>query len=179
MSGNFVRIEGYAAIFGAPDLNGDIIVLGAFAASIARAAKGSIKMLYQHAVDMPIGFWTELREDSRGLYAAGELHLGTTKGAEAYALIREQIVDGLSIGFRTRRAGPMNDGQRRLDEIDLWEISLVTFPMAPSARVTRIGTPHPAPHEDAPQLDASSEVVVDQLIASGAALRRAANRLCA
>lgn len=177
MSGNFVRIEGYAAIFGAPDLNGDVIARGAFAASIARAARGSVKMLYQHAVDAPVGFWTELKEDARGLFAAGELHLGTRQGAEAYALVREQIVDGLSIGFRTRRAGAMTEGQRRLDEIELWEISLVTFPMAPAARVTRIGPP-PVAQPLVPLTDPEPEVAVDQLIASGAALRRAANRLC-
>ncbi|GAB4525454.1 MAG: HK97 family phage prohead protease [Amphiplicatus sp.] len=147
MSENLVaRIEGYASIFGAPDMNGDVVAPGAFR---ARRPAAEIRFLYQHAAEVPIGRWLSLAEHARGLYATGELILGSDAAREAYALIAGGGLDGLSIGFRTVRAR-REKGRRVILEADLWEVSLVTFPMAPGARVTRLGPPEkPAPPEAA------------------------------
>lgn len=141
MSENLVaRIEGYASIFGAPDMNGDVVAPGAFR---ARRPAAEIRFLYQHTAEMPIGRWLSFAEDARGLYATGELILGSEAAREAHALIAGGGLDGLSIGFQTVRAR-REKGRRVILEADLWEVSLVTFPMAPGARVTRLGPPRPA-----------------------------------
>ncbi len=129
-------IEGYAAIFHERDLNGDIVAPGAFTVSLA--AGRPVRMLYQHAADTPVGRWTALREDARGLYARGEILLSSAHGREAAALAAGGALDGLSIGYKTVRAEPGARGARRILQADLWEISLVTFPMAPAARIDRI-----------------------------------------
>jgi HK97 family phage prohead protease len=96
-------------------------------------------MLIQHDPAQPIGAWDEIREDARGLYVRGHLIAGSPRACEILALIRGRALDGLSIGFRARRASrDARTGQRRLYDIDLWEISIVTFPMLPGARVTAI-----------------------------------------
>lgn len=131
---------GYASLFGVVDLTGDVVLSGAFRASLARRGPGGVKMLYQHDPAAPIGRWLEIAEDSRGLAVVGELHLGLPRAREVAALLAAGIVDGLSIGFRTVKArSDRRTGVRHVAEIDLWEISLVTFPMLPAARVTRLG----------------------------------------
>ena len=98
-------------------------------------------MLFQHDPAEPIGVWLGLSEDARGLRARGRLNLAVQRGRELFALMREGAVDGLSIGFRVERASPDRaGGLRRLVALDLWEVSLVTFPLLPGARVTRVGT---------------------------------------
>ncbi len=129
------RIEGYASLFGAPDQGGDIVVPGAYTASLARGGGTAIKMLWQHDPATPIGIWDEVREDSKGLWVKGRLLDTIEKGREAAALIAAGAIDGLSIGYRTVRASKNDKGQRLLTELELWEVSLVTFPMLPSARV--------------------------------------------
>lgn len=131
------RIEGYASYFGACDQGGDIVQKGAYAASLsALASEGrSVKMLWQHDPAQPIGIWDEVREDAKGLYVKGRLLLDVEKGREAVALIEAGAIDGLSIGYRTQKASKNDKGQRLLSELELWEVSLVTFPMLPSARV--------------------------------------------
>lgn len=127
-------IEGYAALFGEADRGGDIIAPGAFARSLA-ARETAVKLLWQHDPAQPIGVWDSVMEDARGLKVKGRLLTSVARGAEAAALLAEGALDGLSIGYRavkSERAGP----HRRLTEIDLWEISLVTFPMSPGARLT-------------------------------------------
>mgnify|MGYP001231041341 CR=1 FL=1 len=133
-------IEGYASIFGEPDMNGDVIARGAFA---KRPPAAGVRMLYQHAPEVPIGRWLSLHEDARGLYAAGELLLASEAAREAHALLSGAALDGLSIGFRTVRSRKIPGG-RLILEAELWEVSVVTFPMAPGARVTRVGEPAPA-----------------------------------
>lgn len=135
-------IRGYASLFGTADLVGDTVEPGAFSASIARRGVSGIRMLWQHDPGRPIGRWTSVSEDRDGLFVEGRLALSTAGGAEAFALIESGAVDGLSIGFRTKRAarGGGGGGRRRLVEIDLWEISVVTFPMQERARVTDIRT---------------------------------------
>ena len=131
------RIEGYASLFGDPDQGGDIVSKGAYAASLKRlAAEGrQVKMLWQHDPAQPIGIWDEVREDDRGLYVKGRLLESVARAREASALIAAGAIDGLSIGYRTVKATKNDKGQRLLTELELWEVSLVTFPMLPSARV--------------------------------------------
>lgn len=132
------RFEGYAARYNEPDLNGDIIEPGAFAKTL-RNRTAPVRMLYQHASDTPIGRWTGFRETSAGLIATGELLLASQKARDIFALIAGGALDGLSIGYRTIRARKFNGAKgRRIVEADLWEVSIVTFPMAARARITHI-----------------------------------------
>ena len=136
-----VGIEGYASYFGDTDQGGDVVVAGAYAKSLARlsAEARQVKMLWQHDPAQPIGVWDEVREDKRGLYVKGRLLEAVGRGREAAALISAGAIDGLSIGYRTVRATKNDKGQRLLQELELWEVSLVTFPMLPSARVAAKG----------------------------------------
>ena len=135
-------IEGYASIFHTPDLKRDVILPGAFDTALARA--GAIKMLFQHDPAQPIGRWIELRATQKGLFVKGEILVGSTRGREIYTLLRGGALRGLSIGFRpktTRRRRPTG---REISRLDLWEISIVTFPMAPKAQLTKIGDVRPS-----------------------------------
>ncbi|ODA66842.1 Caudovirus prohead protease [Methyloligella halotolerans] len=129
--------SGYASLFGRMDLGRDLVMPGAFAESLrAKGARG-IKLLFQHNPDEPIGVWVDVREDTRGLLVHGRLLPGVARAREVLELMRAGALDGLSIGFRTvkGRTEPKS-GIRRLDKIDLWEISIVTFPMLADARVS-------------------------------------------
>ena len=134
------EISGYASLFGVADQGGDTVMPGAYAGSLARlaAAGGRIKMLWQHDPMQPIGIWEEVREDARGLWVRGHVLAEVAKGREAAALLLAGALDGLSIGYRTLRAERLAKG-RRLLELDLWEVSLVTFPMQAQARVAAKG----------------------------------------
>ncbi|PVA08054.1 HK97 family phage prohead protease [Thalassorhabdomicrobium marinisediminis] len=131
------RISGYASLFGKPDQGGDVVARGAYAASLrALAGKGArVKMLWQHDPAQPIGVWDEVREDAAGLWVKGRILRDVARGREAAALIEAGAIDGLSIGYRTVRASKSDSGGRLLSELELWEVSLVTFPMLPDARV--------------------------------------------
>jgi uncharacterized protein len=136
--------EGYASLFNIPDLGKDVIAPGAFAASLKSRGASGIRMLWQHEPAEPIGVWLQLVEDKRGLYVRGRLELAVARAREVYALIRERAVDGLSIGFRTQKSSrDPRTGIRRLERVDLWEISIVTFPMLPQARVGAVKTAYP------------------------------------
>ncbi|MBV1902056.1 MAG: HK97 family phage prohead protease [Marinosulfonomonas sp.] len=130
-------IEGYASYFGKRDKGGDVVQAGAYGASLkVLATKGqSVKMLWQHDPAQPIGVWDEVREDAKGLYVKGRLLGDVAKAREAVALIEAGAIDGLSIGYRTVKAQKDGKGRRLLSELELWEVSLVTFPMLPEARV--------------------------------------------
>mgnify|MGYP000424259671 CR=1 FL=1 len=136
-------LTGYASLFGVPDKGGDVVMPGAYGASLAAlAAEGRrVKMLWQHDPAQPIGVWDELREDARGLFVKGRLLTEVARGREALALVASGAVDGLSIGYRTRRAVRDGQGRRQLLELELWEVSLVTFPMLPQARVAAKAEP--------------------------------------
>jgi len=138
-------IEGYASLFGAPDQGGDVVARGAYAASLkAMAAEGRrVRMLWQHDPAQPIGIWDEVAEDARGLRVKGRLLDSVARGREAAALIAAGAIEGLSIGYRTIRANRTERGQRLLTELELWEVSLVTFPMLPAARVAAKADPQP------------------------------------
>ncbi len=142
MTALIAAIEGYASVFNTPDLNGDIVAPGAFAKSLQKNPKPA--MLYSHAAEAPIGRWISIREDDYGLFVKGELILSSPRAREVHALLEGAAIDGLSIGYQTARSIRVRAG-RRITEADLWEISVVTFPMAPQARVTRVG---PARSED-------------------------------
>lgn len=130
-------ISGYASLFGRKDQGGDVVQQGAYAASLKRLDAGGrrVKMLWQHDPAQPIGIWDEVREDAKGLWVKGRLLPEVEKGREAAALLAAGAIDGLSIGYRTVRAERDGKGQRLLQELELWEVSLVTFPMLPDARV--------------------------------------------
>lgn len=129
--------EGYASVFGVVDQGYDVVERGAFVKSLARRKP---KMLWQHEMDKPIGVWDEVREDERGLYVKGRLLTDVAKGREALALLKAGALDSMSIGYRTVEA-TMEQGDRmirKLLEVDLFEISIVTFPMLPDAKVTGV-----------------------------------------
>lgn len=133
-------IEGYASRFGEVDQGGDVVQPGAYARSLAGLAAGGrkVKMLWQHDPEHPIGVWDEVREDAQGLWVKGRILTDVAKGREALALVVAGAMDGLSIGYRTLKAVRDAKGQRLLQELDLWEVSLVTFPMQQSARIDAV-----------------------------------------
>lgn len=130
-------VEGYASLFGLADQGGDIVQKGAYAASLSRlAGRGEkVRMLWQHDPAQPIGVWDEVREDANGLWVKGRILTEVEKGREAAALLQAGAIDGLSIGYRTVKANRDDKGRRLLAELELWEVSLVTFPMLREARV--------------------------------------------
>ena len=129
-------ICGYASVFGQPDMAGDEILSGAFRASLSSAKAPRVRMLYQHDQTRPIGRWREIRETAKGLWVEGQLAPDVSLADEVAALIEHGALDGLSIGFRVQKALPGGGRiRRRLQAIDLVEISIVTFPMQPLARV--------------------------------------------
>ena len=132
-----VEIKGYASFFDAVDQGNDVVQRGAYGASLMalKAAGLGVKMLWQHDPAQPIGVWDEVREDARGLFVKGRILKSVEKGREAIALIEAGAIDGLSIGYRTVKSTKNTKGQRLLQELELWEVSLVTLPMLPSARV--------------------------------------------
>ena len=128
--------EGYASLFHREDMSRDVVLPGAFADSLIKRGASGIKMLFQHDANQPIGVWGSLKEDARGLYAQGRLMPEVAKAREVHALMRAGALDGLSIGFRTVKGRrDRASGVRRLEKVDLWEISVVTFPLLPEARV--------------------------------------------
>jgi uncharacterized protein len=138
VSGSGVFI-GYASLFGKRDSVGDIVMPGAFAESLKKRNVEGIRMLFQHDPAEPIGLWIDIAEDSRGLLVRGRLDTNVQRGRELLSLLEIGGIDGLSIGFKTvhaTRDRAMN--ARRITKIDLWEISLVTFPMLEGARVSQV-----------------------------------------
>ena len=128
--------EGYASVFGVVDQGMDVVARGAFSKSLG---KRKVKMLWQQDMGQPIGVWDQIEEDERGLFVRGRLLKEVDKGREAMALLRAGAIDSMSIGYRTIEAMPEADGRvRKLTEVDLFEISLVTFPMLPDAKVTAV-----------------------------------------
>nr|WP_321445014.1 HK97 family phage prohead protease [uncultured Cohaesibacter sp.] len=131
--------EGYACLFGKEDLGRDIIRAGAFRQSLTKRGSSGVKLLYQHDPAQPIGHWLTIREDDRGLFVRGQLALDVEKAREVHAMMQAGILDGLSIGFRTVKGHKdTKSGARHLLELDLWEISVVTFPMQPDARISSV-----------------------------------------
>lgn len=131
--------EGYGSTFGTLDLGNDIVVQGAYAKTLATRGPRGIKLLFDHNPSQPIGVWEELREDDVGLYCRGRLLLEVEKGAEVYALMKAGAIDGLSIGYRVvNSASDPSNGARLLKEIDLREISVVTFPLNETSLISLV-----------------------------------------
>ena len=134
-------VEGYGSVFGVRDNYDDVISKGAFVQSLKdhKAAGTMPAMLWQHDADKPIGIWTEMSEDEKGLRIKGQLAMETVKGKEAHALLKMGALNGLSIGFVSKEWAYDRDAEvRTLTAIDLWEVSLVTFPANEKARVTNV-----------------------------------------
>ncbi|MCH8684850.1 HK97 family phage prohead protease [Pedomonas mirosovicensis] len=135
-----LRFAGYASIFHEMDAGRDVVMPGAFDRALREGAK-TLPLLWQHEAREPIGRIETLATDGRGLRVIGSISLGARRGQDAASLIRAQALTGLSIGYRVRRSAV--DGKqrlRRLLDVDLLEISLVTFPMQPRARVLGVET---------------------------------------
>jgi hypothetical protein len=132
-------VEGYASLFGEIDQARDMVMPGAFEASLRSRGVRRVPMLFQHDPAEPIGVWLELREDTRGLFARGSLIPEVARARELLSLLRAGAVDGLSIGFRTVKGSiDPRTRVRRLHAVDLWEISIVTFPLLAGARVRAV-----------------------------------------
>lgn len=131
--------EGYGSIFGNVDSYNDRVMRGAFSKSLERhRSEGTrVLMLWQHNPSEPIGVWDELQEDERGLFGKGRLILEVQKAREVHALMKAQAISGLSIGYREVKA-TARDGVSELEELDLREISPVSFPANAAARVEAV-----------------------------------------
>jgi HK97 family phage prohead protease len=132
-------VEGYASLFGEIDQARDMVVPGAFSDTLRERDIRRVPMLFQHDPSEPVGIWLALREDAHGLYARGRLIPDVKRGRELIALIEQGAIDGLSIGFRTLkgRIDPKTR-VRKLEAVELWEISIVTFPLLAGARVRAV-----------------------------------------
>jgi HK97 family phage prohead protease len=133
--------SGYGSVFDVEDLGGDIVARGAFTETLATHAKNGTMpaLLWQHDSDKPIGVYTEMKEDSHGLYVEGQICLDSVLGKEAYALLKMGALSGLSIGYWPKKwEWDEDEWTRTLTEVELWETSMVTFPMNPSARIESV-----------------------------------------
>jgi uncharacterized protein len=134
--------EGYASVFGVTDSVNDKIAPGAFVKSLGEyRSRGSLPpLLWQHDARQPIGIWREMHEDSHGLFVRGELFVDDISQAQAAdRLLREKAVTGLSIGYRVRESyRDEKTGTRVLTDIELMEVSIVTFPANDRARITAV-----------------------------------------
>ena len=131
------RFSGYASLYNRRDAGGDVVMPGAFTQSLARRGK-RIRLLFQHDPKEPVGTWETIGEDGHGLFVTGRLVPGVPRADALRRLIENGALDGLSIGFRTVRASRAG-GLRKLWQIDLFEISIVTFPMLEDARIAPSG----------------------------------------
>jgi HK97 family phage prohead protease len=139
------QFEGYASLWNVTDGAGDRMAPGAFAQSLRHRGPSQVRLLYQHFAHAPIGVWEEIAEDARGLYVRGRLVPEVEQARDVAALLAEGALNGLSIGFRTVRAKRNGGGGRALLEVELWEISVVTFPLLAGSTVTAIGNRRSSP----------------------------------
>lgn len=130
------RFAGYASVFDMTDNQQDRVLRGAFAESIKGRLR-EIKLLWQHDQSEPIGYFTNMFEDAHGLYVEGVLMMSVARAKEAYALLKEGVLSGLSIGYSPLRySRDAKTGARLLHKVALWEVSLVTFPANEASRVS-------------------------------------------
>lgn len=155
------EIEGYGSVFDVVDDGGDIVAPGAFTNSLRTGRK--VKMLFQHDTNRVIGTWGEIEEDGKGLRVKGKLLVNTTGGRDAYEQVKAGAIDGLSIGYRSLKSMDRN-GKRVILQADLWEVSLVTFPMNEMARI------------DAVKAAAMSEREMERMLTQDAGLSRSVVR---
>lgn len=156
--------EGYGSLFGELDDGGDVVEVGAFVDSLAahKAAGTMPKLLEQHDPAKPLGIWLDMYEDKKGLRCKGKLLLEVARAREVHALMKAGAIDGLSIGYETIEyshvsldefsqkyswygsscAASSSPTVRLLSKCDLWEVSIVTFPMLRTARVDAVKAAH-------------------------------------
>lgn len=142
--GGWLLIQGYASLWGMADLNGDVVAKGAFVESLRRTGADGVRMLHQHEARAVVGVWDEVVEDGRGLFVRGRIADWSAEARYARALSRAGALDGLSIGFRTAKA--RREGRLRvLSGVELWEVSLVTFPALQTARFSVLAAREASP----------------------------------
>lgn len=147
------EFEGYASTFGNVDQGMDMVMAGAFAKTLRQKGNRDgrfpgIKLLRDHDTRQIVGEWLSLEEDTKGLKARGRLFIGTAEKAyrdaialatETHTLMIAKAIDAMSIGYRTVKARwDESSGVRQLLELDLWEISVLPFPMNPKATVNAV-----------------------------------------
>lgn len=133
------EIEGYALTYGNVDQGNDICLKGCATNSLRKRPANKVKMLLGHDSSIIIGKWTDFIDDEKGLLGKGRLFLNIQKGRETYELLKEDAIDGLSIGYRTiKDAWDAERHARLLEEIDMREVSVVPFPMNEQAIVTNV-----------------------------------------
>lgn len=137
---NSGKISGYGSIFGNVDSYNEIVMKGAFAKTLNSMRPKQIKMLWQHDASQPIGYWDGLKEDQIGLSGDAVMPLDIPSVKEAYQKAKAGLLDGLSIGYMVRKGGyeVLDDNTTLLKDLDLKEISLVTFPANPLAIVSNV-----------------------------------------
>ncbi|PHR94510.1 MAG: HK97 family phage prohead protease [Robiginitomaculum sp.] len=140
LSAHVLRVSGYASVFGVRDLGGDIVHRGAFASSLLQRVNSTLPMLFAHETKEPVGVWNRVFEDKSGLFVSGEIFLGTDRSDRIARLVKSGALSGLSIGYKPVRVRRQK-GERTLLEVDLWEVSIVAFPMLRAARITQIDDP--------------------------------------
>lgn len=147
--GDSRTIEGWASVFNNVDQGNDIILPGAFLKSLGkRKASDLVPMLWQHDTREPIGVWHDLQEIDKGLFGKGEI-FDTTRGNDAYKLLKGGAIKGLSIGYSPKQYEiDQKKGTRKLTEVELYEVSLVTFPMNDKAQVTRVKSLEEIPFDE-------------------------------
>lgn len=131
------QFEGYASVYGVVDQGGDIVARGAFDETI-KSNSGRVRMLYQHNPSQVIGKWLEISSDKKGLLVKGKLLTGVSLAKDVLELMRNGAIDGMSIGFRTIDAKRDGEGIRTILKAELWEISIVSFPMNRQATVSGV-----------------------------------------
>ena len=148
--------QGYGSVFGVQDWYDDVVMPGAFTRSLAEHKANGTQplLLWQHDTKEPIGVYNSITEDERGLKVEGQLALKTQRGAEAYELLKMGAFSGLSIGFSTKifEVDKAN-GIRKLKDVDLWEISPVSFAANPMAKVESIRSRVDEPTTDPRELE--------------------------
>lgn len=161
---NMGRFAGYASVFNVVDNQRDVVVRGAFSRTV-KGRVGEIKLLWQHQQDEPIGVFEQMFEDSRGLYVEGKLLLGMQRAQEAHILLKAGALSGLSIGYSPLRYTiNSKSGVRTLSEVELWEVSLVTFPANDAANVTVVKSAEP-------QLNRQDDNLWNQALRAGELIR--------
>jgi HK97 family phage prohead protease len=132
------EFEGYASIFNNVDLGADVVLPGAFKKKdMALTKDGKVRVLYQHNWDQPIGK-AEVQEDDKGLHFKASLILANTVARDAYILMKEGVLDGMSFGYDVIDRDYTEGGVRRLKRLKLYEISPVTFGMNPKAGIDAV-----------------------------------------
>jgi hypothetical protein len=129
-------VEGYGSVFGNIDSSGDIVEKGAFKRLFN---KKTYPMLWQHNREQPIGVWEEFYEDEKGLRVKGRLLIDDIPLAkEAYALLKNNVINGLSIGYYPNHGFYDTENNYHIDDLELYEVSLVTFPANYKATIIEV-----------------------------------------